>query len=67
MKEGDAGNGSAIDEPYGSKNIPTRSLFSRGTSSPEPPYTLARGDPQRPTPLAWLTRYRSFAMKRGEC
>src|SRR5262245_37429107 len=30
---------------------------------PRTPYTLARGDPFRPAPLAWLTRSRSFACR----
>jgi len=28
---------------------------------PQTPYTLARGGPAIPAPVAWLTRYRSFA------
>ena len=33
-----------------------RGIFHRGTSSPGPPYTLARGAPACPAPLAWLAR-----------
>src|SRR5687767_16033891 len=34
----------------------------RGTSSPGPPYTLARRGPLRPAPLAWLRSLRSLAL-----
>ena len=40
-------------------------IIYRGASPPGPPYTLARGGPTIPAPLAWLTSLRSFALTGG--
>src|SRR4029453_6102374 len=44
---------------HGSAGRLCRSLLVlyRGASPLELPYTLARGDPARPPPLAWLTHF----------
>ena len=60
-RSGDVAPGPPTRSLAGAPLIPTPGILSLGASPPDPLHARSRG-PAIPTPLAWLTRFRSFAL-----